>query len=158
MAKAVFQKVMTGVGPALVPTDDDGRDILAAWKSDRQCLLDIHTPRNPRHHRMIFLLMKRCIDGGAWEAGTDSLLDWIKFATGHVRTAVDHNGRAHYAPASIAFASMDQSSFVQFFDRAVHAVCSRLLGDDDWEKVRDEIIEIVDGRYIAQANHLRRVK
>jgi len=156
MTRAVFAKVLTNAGPALVPMDDDGRDMLAAWKEGKQCMADVHVPRSPRHHRMLFALMKRCIDGGAWEGSTDTLLDWIKYATGNVRTTVDHNGQVHYAPASIAFASMDQAGFREFFDRAVAAVCTRLLGDEDWEKVRDEIIEIVDGRYAVQANHLRR--
>lgn len=150
MSKALFRKMVLPQGPVLIPCDEDGRELLDSLKSMKDVMADIHSPRNPKHHRMLFLLMRKATDAGAWEGDEESLLDWLKYATGHVRTVVDHNGHVHYAPKSIAFESMDQASFLRFFDRAVFVICHRLLGSDDWQGVRDEIIEVVDGRFEAQ--------
>jgi hypothetical protein len=152
---ALRHEVVAGMH-VLLPCDQDGVEMLRAMKIGKECLAEIHTPRNPSHHRMIFLLLRKAIDAGAWEGDEDNLLDWLKYATGHVRTTIDHNGNPHYVPKSIAFASMDQAAFSRWFDRAVFAVCHRLLETDEWEAVRDEVIEIVDGKFAAQANHLGR--
>ncbi|MES0207881.1 DUF1367 family protein [Mesorhizobium sp. M0028] len=156
-SKAAFRHDVIAGMHCLVPCDADGLEMLLAMKRGKEVLTEIHTPRNVRHHRMLFLLMRHVIDGGAWEGDEETLLDWIKYAVGHVKTSIDHLGKVHYVPKSIAFVSMDQAAFLRFFERAVFAICHRLLDDaEGWEKLRDEIIEIVDGRYASQANHMGR--
>jgi hypothetical protein len=144
MNKAAFSRQIINGTPCLVPMDDDGREMLTAMKPGKAVLAEIATPRNPRHHRLLFALFKKLYDAGVWEGDMNTLLDWIKFATGHVRTAVDHNGNTHYSPKSIAYESMDQTSFNRWFDRVIYIVTTRLVGDDDWEALRDEIIGMVD--------------
>lgn len=148
MAKAAFaRQVINGV-LCLVPMDEDSCDMMTAMKPGKVVLVDIFTPRNPSHHRLLFALFKKLCDGGVWEGDMNSFLDWIKFATGHVRVSVDHCGRPHYVPKSIAFESMDQQAFSRWFDRAIYIVVQRLLSaDQDWQVLRDEIIAIVDGGY-----------
>ncbi|MBB3997250.1 DUF1367 family protein [Aureimonas pseudogalii] len=150
MTKAVFRKMAMPQGDVLIPTDEDGRDMVRALKSMKDVIVDVHAARNPRHHRMLFLLFKKLEDGGAWEGDMDSLLDWMKFATGHVRTVIDHNGQVHTVPKSIAFESMDQAQFSRWFSRVLFVICERLLQGHSWEALRDEIVEVTDGRFEAQ--------
>jgi len=128
-SRAAFQHATIAGTHCLLPLDDEGLELLKSMKVGREVIAEIHSPRNPRHHRLLFVLRRRIIDGGAWEGDAEGLLDWIKYATGHVRTSVDHNGNVHYTPKSIAFASMGQDKFNRFFDRAVYAICHRLLAE-----------------------------
>lgn len=141
MTKATFIKQ----GIVLAPCDEDGREIMAAIKDGRQVIVHVHTARNPRHHRQLFLLLRKCIDAGAWEGDEESLLTWLKIGTGLVDTALGPNGKPYYIPRSIAFESMAQDRFARWYDRAVFLISTRLLENDNWEALRDEIAEIVDG-------------
>lgn len=144
MTKAVFAAMQSPDGVwCLVPTQDDGREIVAAIK--RPCIVDVHTPRNAKHHAMLFAVFKMLTDGGVWEGDMDSLLEWMKYATGLTRTSIDHRGEAHLTPRSIAFESMSQDQFKRWFDRVLYVVCQRLLPGQDYDQLRDAIGEVVDG-------------
>ncbi len=142
MTKAVFIKR----GGALYPVQVDGEGILTSMPDGRECMVNVHTPRNPRHHRLLFALLNTVCESGAWESGTESLLEYIKYGVGHVRTSKDPNGKLHVVPKSIAYESMAQDKFNRFFDRAVWLICEHLLDGHDWQSLRAEIYESVDGK------------
>lgn len=150
MTKALFRKAGLSQGDVLIPVDEDGRELLASLKPMKDVMIDVHSPRNPRHHKLYFHLSRKLIEGGVWAGDEDSLLEWMKFATGHVRTAIDHTGRPRTIPKSIAFESMDQAAFSRWFDRVLFVICDRLLVGTDWQDLRAEIVETVDGRFEAQ--------
>jgi hypothetical protein len=141
MTKAAFIKR----DGALWPMDDDGRELMASLRNDRQVVVNVHAPRNIRHLRLYFHLLNRVVKSGAWAGDKDTLEDWIKIGVHHVRIVVGPDGKAHYVPKSIAVESMPQDEFRRFFDRAIYLICSKLLGREDWEWLRDEISEAVDG-------------
>lgn len=130
--------------------DADGREIVAAAKGKR-VMLNVHVARNIRHHRLLFYLISKLMDSGAWDGTKDGLLDYIKIATHHVSTLVGPDGRTYFVPQSIAFESLDQAAFRRFFDRAVYVVCERLLPGYDWEALRDEITDAIDGNLAWRA-------
>lgn len=156
MTKAAYQVVRSQRGELLLaPLDDDGREQLAALKPDKPVMVHIHAARNPGHHRMLFAVFKLLQDAGCWDGDMDSLLDWMKYATGYVRTSVDHNGKLHHIPKSIAFESMPQDVFKRWFDRVLYIVCQRLLETEDWQAVRDAVLDVVHGeteRRFKEAN------
>ena len=142
MAKAVFAKV----GNALVPMDEDGREILAALKPERQVMVQVHAPRNPRHHRLYFALLKKVIDGGAWKGDIDTLDESIRLECRHVRLQVNaFTGEVTEVAAPLNWESLSQEKFARYFDRAVWIICHHLLKGQDYESLRDEVIEAVDG-------------
>lgn len=146
--KAVFAKHRLNGTLCLVPTDADGVQILEALAAQKPVIVSISTPRNPRHHRLLFSIYQKLVDGGVWEGDQDSFLDWCKYGTGHVRTSIDHTGATHYVPKSISFESMSQEKFARFFDRVCYLVFHRLLdGDGSWEKLRDDVTAMVDQGY-----------
>lgn len=157
MTKAAFIVAQTGAGLMLAPVDDDGQGIVRALNPDKPVIVHVHAARNPGHHRMLFAVFKLLQDAGAWDADMDALLEWMKYATHLVRTSVDHKGKAHIVPKSIAFESMPQDQFKRWFDRVIYMVCQRLLEVEDWQALRDSVVEIVEGdlqqRYI-EANRL----
>ena len=107
-------------------------------------MVSIHVRRNPRHHRLLFALLKKITESGAWQGDTDGLLDYCKIGTGHVRTVMGPDGAVHQIPKSISFASMPQDKFSKWFDATVKLVCERLLGGHDAEALKQEIIDSVD--------------
>ena len=140
--KALFHKAKG----ALHPVTDDARDVMRALADGSDVMVTVTAPRNPKHHRLFFALLKRIVDSGAWPYDVDSLLEWIKYRVGHVRV-LDVGGRRYVTPKSIAFASMGQDKFRRFFERAVYHLSTEILGDPNWESLRDEIIAAVDGPY-----------
>lgn len=130
MTKAVFSRERINGYAALVPMDEDGQLILAAWPIGKRVMVDVHVPRNPGHHRLMFAIFKMLTDAGVWEGDDEAFLDWAKYATGWVRVAITHTGEPITVPKSIAFESMDQTSFRDFFDKLMAAIVERLLSGD----------------------------
>jgi hypothetical protein len=145
MTKAAFIVVQTGAGRVLAPVDDDGREIVGALALTKPVMVHVHAARNPGHHRMLFAVFKVLTDAGVWDADMDALLEWMKYATHLVRNSIDHNDKIHTIPKSIAFESMPQDQFRRWFDRVIYVICQRLLKTDDWQALRDSILEIVEG-------------
>lgn len=143
--KAAFEKQ----NGALVPLDDDGREIMRAIADGKQVMVHVHAARNVRHHRMLFVLYKKLAEGGAWDGDVDSFLNWAKIGTGHVEPVIGPNGRTYFVPKSISFELMAQDAFARWWDRLVYLVFTRLLGGDDgsgsWMMLRDEIAALIDG-------------
>lgn len=132
-------------GGVLVALDDIGQRIIwSVAKRRNGALVDVHTPRNPRHHRLMFALLNEVIEAGAWDGSTDALLIWCKVAAGHVETTIGPTGELVYIPKSIRFEAMDQTSFNRFFDAAISAVCTRLLVGADAYLLRMHIEQQVD--------------
>ena len=141
MTKASFIKRNGG----LFPTGRDGEELLREWADGKECMVKVHVPRNIRHHRLLFALLNTIVDSGAWDGTTETLLDWCKIGTGHVRTIVGPDGKTYFVPKSIKFESMAQDKFSRWFDRVIWLICDRLLDGQNWEGLRDEIYTAVDG-------------
>lgn len=144
--KATYKRAFhPAIGACLVPTSQEGLDQIEALKADKEVMVHLHAARNPKHHRMFFALLNKVIDGGAWDGDLDSLMDAVKIATGHVERSIGLDGKVFYKIKSISFESMPQDKFSRFFDRACFYVSTRLLGNEDWQALRDEVIAISEG-------------
>lgn len=132
-----------------IPMDDDGLEIVqAATKSGKPVMISVHTARNTKHHRLLFAVFQKLVEGGVIDWDVDRFIDWAKSAAGLVETWWDHKGRVQYRPKSISFESMSQDQFTRFFDRVIYQIFRRLLGDgrsEGWKAFRDEIVEMIDG-------------
>lgn len=151
MTKAVFRKR----GATLVPVDDEGRELLHKLKDDRDVMVEVRRARNPRHHRLYWALVNFVklhavnSDGEALfeNADLEIIHTAIKIATGFVRTFIDTTtGKTAFVPQSIAFESLDQTQFEEFFNAATTVIASRWLpAGTTPEDVRRELILLVDG-------------
>lgn len=136
-------------GSALVPADWRAEEWIAKLKPNAEVLISGRRPRNPKHHRLLFALLKVATDnapeGSPWKT-TDALLDALKLATG-LSTPVQSfvTGEIHFVPKSISFAAMDQDAFAAWFEIAVDILANDLLGTAPGE-LRREIIDIAEGR------------
>ncbi|MCP4410208.1 MAG: DUF1367 family protein [Gammaproteobacteria bacterium] len=134
----------------LIPADDEAVTLVGKIaKANKGVLVNLYVPRNPRHHRLFFALMNEVIKAGGWEGSQNTLVQWVKIATGHVEIFVDPNGKAAYVGKSISFGSMSQAEFTPFFEAAIKAVCDTLLHGADQDELRKRILQQVDGGYSA---------
>lgn len=139
------------VGRSLVPVDDEGFDALAKVKDGRDVTVEFKQSRNPRHHRLMFQVFRfvqmHC--DMMSDCSIERIKTAVKIATGYVETFVDcQTGLACYVPRSMAFESMDQTEFNEFFDAAIGEIVNRWMPPGSTsEEVRREIIEMTDGKH-----------
>ena len=142
MTKAVFFKNGRGLWAQCA----ESQKLLASIKDNKEVIVEVRAARNPKHHRLFFALLQKVCDSGAWDYDKDMLLEWVKHRTGHIRM-IEVNGRRIYTSKSIAFESMGQDKFRDFFNRAVFYLCTEILKEQDWQAVRDEIWDIFEAPY-----------
>src|SRR6266700_586260 len=154
MTEAIFQKrpPRSSGEVGLFATDEQGAELLAHVKG--QCKCEITTPRNPRHHRLLFAIMKflrtHCEDFA--HNDEEIILIKLKLATGLVRVFVNkETGEVGWVPKSIAFASMDQKRFAAWFDEATAVIARRWMPGNTPEEIRAELLAMVDGQKVTAA-------
>jgi hypothetical protein len=128
----------------LVPADIMADELLSGIAEGREVLVSIRRPRNPRHHRLLFALLRKVRDNNEQWASDQELLDDLKLATGLFETRVNLVTKKAYAvPGSISFASMSQDAFRVWFDQVLVVLATNVLGCTT-EELRNEIIEMVE--------------
>ena len=116
---------------SLVPADEVQAEALDNHARDVDYQVELKRPRSPAHHRLFFALLSCVIDNDddlsemTRADATDFLLFWLKVRLGYVDRYVFETGKVYYKPRSIAFASMAQDDFREFFDRALDAIVKR---------------------------------
>lgn len=116
-------------GNCLVPADFVAEEWLHTIPEGKEVLIDWRKPRHPENHRHLFAILRLAVEQLDDYADTESLLDALKIACGHVRPVMKANGDMIFLPKSINFASMGEEQFKRFKDRALY-VLSRILGFD----------------------------
>ena len=102
-------------------------------------LLETKKARNPQHHRKMWALIS-CVHENLpdeWQKiypTPEKLMLAIKFDLGLCTITKLPSGHEIYEAGSISFASMDQASFNEFYEKAMRLISERLLpGIDDAE-------------------------
>ena len=129
----------------LEPVDDSGLEVLRRLKQGDVIKVEITKPRNIRHHRKFFALLNLVWSScGDWPSVEDLLSELKKRMglyddcgeivdreTGQVLKAVRLR--------SISFASMDQTEFDEFFEKAIRTLC-QIVGGLEENVLRDEVL------------------
>lgn len=147
--------VMRRKGQALIAEDGLAIALMKKIQDGKEVLVEIITPRNPKHQRLFEVLINKICESGAWDLGRDALRDWCKLRTGHVNKYVI-DGKLWVVPKSISPASMTQAEFKDFFDRSIFYICKEIIGTNEWTDIRNEIEEACrDRRYNGQDAMMR---
>lgn len=130
----------------LVPADIHAQEWLDGIKEGREVMLTVRKPRNPKHHRLLWALLKMVVDNTDRWPSPDVLLDDLKLATGHADLRFDIlKGRPYMVPKSISFAAMDQDAFRLWFDAAIDILASKVLLVES-ETLRREVLAMVESK------------
>jgi molybdopterin-binding protein len=133
----------------LVPVDEDGIELFAKLKDERDVMVEIKVARNPRFHRLFFAIcgFVKMHSPLMCDQSIDEIKDALKIATGYVTRHVDlDTAQTFLVCKSIAWESCDQLEFNRFFDAACQVVANRWMPPGVTpEAVRRELILMVDG-------------
>jgi hypothetical protein len=143
VTKAVFRK---RDARTLAAVDQEGLDLLARIKGNRDVVVEVKQARNPRHHRLLWAMLKLIADHTDRFPSTAAALTALKVACGEVDPVIDPvSGEVFWTTRSIAFESMSQVEFAAFFDRAVNIVANRWMPPHTTpESVRAEIEAMIE--------------
>lgn len=137
-------------GSKLGAADPISAEAIAGLKFGEALTAKIQRPRNPKHHRKLFALLKVVFDNQTTYATTEQLLEALKLATGLFETGLTVDRMPYVRPLSISFASMDQHSFNEFYDRAVDVILTKVLPNTDKADLEKQVLEILGEDYGKQ--------
>ena len=142
---------------ALIPDDRWSADRFAKAKPGRMVMVQVHTPRNGKQHRMIWALCQMIADNVDRFANAEHVMREIKVNTGHVeRVQINVPGLGivfQEWPASISYESMKQDEFALWFEKALAYVGEAIWPGMAPDTIREEIALMLglqdDGRAAA---------
>lgn len=139
----------------LIPADIWADEFVAGIGEGKQVLVTIRRPRNPKHHKLVFAIIKKVLDNtDLWGGDVDNCLEDLKMATGLVTRRVNLITSEPYIKAkSISWAAMSQDPFNEWFGRAVHIIATQVL-DVEETALFAEIMDMVEGQW--RSGHNRR--
>lgn len=144
---------------ALVPADKVSAEKLSKVKPGKMLMVETESARNPQQLRLYWSIMDLVAENSERFDDAKHVSNEVKMNTGHVeRCRIKIPGSdvlAYYEwPASIRYASMKQSEFAPWFDRAVDYITTEIwpgmepltireqlaemLGVDDWPAPKEE--------------------
>jgi len=104
--------------------------------------------RNLGHHKKLFSLLKLTMQNlpekykDAFK-NQNQLLEELKVQSGHIEKRTSLGGSAYFVPKSIAFDSMSQDDFSEFYDAVVDIVCKYILPDVSSKKLDEQILNFM---------------
>lgn len=135
-----MERTLTG----LKACDEAGADLLRKVKFGRTVRVEITVPRNVQHHRKFFALLNLVwSSAGDWPTLED-MLDELKYRLGHYercRIVDRETGEVfdYCRLKSISFASMDQTEFDEFYEKALRELC-KMAGGIKHDTLRNEVL------------------
>jgi len=127
----------------LVPADDAASAVLQKIKHGTDVQVEIKRPRNIKHHRKFFALMQLVYQNQEHYDSIDHLVAALKTAVGHCDLVPGKGGVMIALPKSIAFHSMDQTAFDEFYDRCIDIIAKHFLPGVDSDALRAEVEELI---------------
>lgn len=130
-------------GNSLVPADRESMDRMDEIKRDHLVMVTVRQPRNPRQHRMAWGLVRVAHDNLDDFDSPEHLMDTIKVNIGYCDRVIyrmkDIGEVEQLMPRSMAYESMDQLEFEEFFDRMLDYICVVLMPGVDPMALRSQI-------------------
>ena len=144
--KRGFFKVQGSRTRMLVPSDAQAGDILQHYKYGDIVRVQITQPRNPKHHAKYWAMLKLIHEGTAVQdlyPNTDKLHQAIKGALGYFSEVKLPDGKVFQIVDSIAFESMDQHAFEEFYKKAVDLIVTQVVPNLDRDDLERQVMEMV---------------
>jgi Protein of unknown function (DUF1367) len=129
----------------LVPADSLSADAIATIREKEYVTAVIRRPRNPGHHRKLWALLTVVFEAQSAFATTYDLLNAIKIATGLFDTGKTVDGIPWVSPGSIAFASMDQTRFEEWYRKAVDVILTKIIPNTQKADLEQQVHAILAG-------------
>jgi hypothetical protein len=140
MRKAIAKSGQVGLFPVNEISDDELREL----SQDKDLLVTIKTPRNPKQFALAWALAQKVSEACDWLHDKDDAMDWLKIKSRHVKMIQDpKTQKVVIVPKSIAFASLSQDVFKRVLDRMIWVTVNDIVPGLDESALRHEIEAIV---------------
>jgi Protein of unknown function (DUF1367) len=140
MAEIIMRRTAHG----LQAWDDEGSAALRKIPIGTGVRVTITRPRSVRHHRLLWALLKKCIEAGADYPSEDSLLAALKIRSGHCDIVRLPSGQRHAQARSISFTALDQAAFNKVFDTFVKIIVAEILPGVTEDELRNEVLAMIE--------------
>lgn len=127
--KGYFKRTLTGLSPT---TENPAFDKL---KLGEEVEIEFKKPRNIQHHKKFFVLVNLIFKNQEKYDNIKHFRAVFTMRCGYYEEIKTEKGIV-YLPTSINFASMDQTAFDEFYDKAVTVAC-REIGADKEELLKE---------------------
>lgn len=135
--------LFTATRDGLLPADARAVTIMQEIGENKRALIHVHTARYPDHHRFAFAVLQKI--GDAIGKPVEVVLLWIKHETGRCDYVRMPDGTTVLSPQSIAFESLDQKEFQDFWNDAMVVVKEKMLPHMD-DKAYEELRDMLAGK------------
>jgi hypothetical protein len=132
-------------GQKLGAADSLSAEALDSIKKGETVTASIRRPRNIKHHRKLWALLTVVFEAQSQFATTQDLLGALKIATGLFETGQTVDKMPYIVPKSISFASMAQTEFEQWYERALEIILTRILPGINRDELTDRVNDIING-------------
>jgi hypothetical protein len=132
-------------GPKLAAADPLSAEIIAELAHRETYTATIKRPRNPKHHKKLFALLKVVFEAQSTFATLEQLLGALKLAIGLFDTGMTIDRVPYVVPRSISFASMSQDEFAVVYDKMIEVILTRILPASSKVDLERQVHEILDG-------------
>jgi hypothetical protein len=130
-------------GQRLSAADPLSAEIISEFKHKEVLTATIRRPRNPKHHRKLFALLKVVFEAQSSFATLEQLLSAIKLAVGLFDTGMTIDKVPYVVPKSISFASMDQAQFTVVYDKMVDVILTKIIPNVSRTELEAQVHEIL---------------
>lgn len=111
----------------LAPSDMNSYDVVSAMTEGEVVRCEISRPRNARHHRLAFALLKEVYKNQQIYSTFENMYDAIKIATGLFDMFVLPGGERVFRTRSLAWHMMDQSEFNEWWDKFLNVILNHII-------------------------------
>ncbi len=121
------EAVLTKVKGALLPANDEAKDLLNAMPVGEELLISYKQGRSVQNHRRFFSFVNWTYE---WQDSYENKEVWVyvlKILGGHFYPVVGKNGNTQYVPKSISF-DVDEAEFKKVFNNVTNGYLSSDYG------------------------------
>lgn len=146
--------VMRSNGRALLPTDVHSEEAIASIKG-KEVLVFTERARNPKHHAKFMAMVTLIFNNQSKHPTRDGVIEEIKYRTGHFTSHI-YDGKLVVTLKSLKYASMDQTEFEAFYERALDVVEQHIAPGMKRADVKRELLGFTrDNRHPAAGGRER---
>jgi hypothetical protein len=132
-------------GQRLAAADPISLEAIESIREKETVTATLRRARNPRHHAKLFALLNIVHPHQKGYPTVGDLLVALKVSTGLFDTVQSVDRIPIIIPKSISFASMSQSDFEQWYERAIDVILTRILPNVNKDELNDEVASIMNG-------------
>ena len=110
------EAVLTKIKGALLPANDDAKELLNAMPVGEELLISYKQGRSVQNHRRFFTFVNYTFDWQDTYHNKDIWIYVLKVLGGHFHLVIDKRGNTQYVAKSINFGAVDETEFKEFFN------------------------------------------